>query len=57
MTSLLTSLLTSARLHDLATEVFTMTAVLSRASRSLTLGLDNFDIEATMATTFSYEAK
>ena len=53
----MTSLLTSARLHDLASEVFTVTAVLSRASRSLTLGLDNFDIEATMATTFSYEAK
>jgi len=46
-----------ARLHDLATEVFIMTCVLSRASRSLTLGLDNFEMEATMAVNLSFESK
>ena len=46
-----------ARIHDLVTEVYVMTAVLSRASRCLTLGLDNFELEATMAVTLSHESK
>jgi len=46
-----------ARLHDLVTEVYVMTAVLSRASRSVTLGLDNFELEATLAVTLSHESK
>jgi len=46
-----------ARLHDLATEVFIMTCVLSRASRSLTLGLDNFEMEGTMAVNLSFDSK
>ena len=46
-----------ARLHDLATEVFIMTSVLSRASRSLTLGLDNFEMEGTMAVNLSFDSK
>ena len=45
------------RLHDLASEVYVMTAVLSRASRSLTLGLDNFDFETELAVNLSFEAK
>jgi len=46
-----------ARIHDLVTEVYVMTAVLSRASRSLTLGLDNFELEATIAVNLSFESK
>ena len=46
-----------SRLSDLATEVFIMTATLSRASRSLTLGLDSFEMEANMAVNHSFEAK
>ena len=46
-----------ARIHDLVAEVYVMTAVLSRASRSLTLGLDNFELEATIAVNLSFESK
>lgn len=46
-----------ARLYDLASEVYILTCVLSRASRSLTLGLDSFELEATMAVNLSFEAK
>ena len=46
-----------ARLHDLAKEVYVMTAILSRASRSLTLGLEHFDFETEMAVNLSFEAK
>jgi len=46
-----------ARIHDLATEVYVMTAVLSRASRSLTLGLDSHEMEGIMAVNMSFESK
>ena len=46
-----------ARIHDLASEVYVMTAVLSRASRSLTLGLDSHEMEGLMAVNMSFESK
>ena len=46
-----------SRLCDLVTEVYVMTCVLSRASRSLTLGLDTFEMEVTMAANSSFNAK
>lgn len=46
-----------ARIHDLAAEVYVMTAVLSRASRSLTLGLDSHEMEGVMAVSMSFESK
>ena len=45
------------RLYDLASEVYILTSVMSRASRSLTLGLDSFEMEATMAVNLSFETK